>query len=231
MNLRGLLLETGRALMDFLYPPSCLLCGFAHPGECPVCPDCFAAVTDAALRYEPPRRSLDGVSILSVLLPYDHSCRTLVHAFKYHNLPSVANMTGNLLARKSLPLLGSFSGASLVPVPLHPDKLRSRGYNQCRRLADGFSEYSGHPIREDLLTRTVFTGTQTALGAGERRENVRGAFRYTGATSLRGEPVILLDDVMTTGSTLSECVRTLRDGGAGEIAVCVVASPDVGDDG
>ncbi|MHB9030960.1 MAG: ComF family protein, partial [Candidatus Latescibacterota bacterium] len=226
MSVRGAVAEIFHALADFLYPPTCLLCGSACEGEKVICSGCFAALSETSLSFEPPRRTLDAASDIFVLLPYDRTCRTLVHAFKYHGLPSMATLAGDLMARKMLPLLAGYSRAPLVPVPLHPDKFRERGYNQCRRLADGFAAFSGHSIREDLLERTVYTGTQTALDAESRKSNVRGVFRYIGVTSLRGEPVILLDDVMTTGSTLSECARILKEAGAGNIAVCVVATPD-----
>ncbi len=227
---REMIREVFRAVADFLYPPSCLLCGIAIPGEQPLCPECLNAAAECSFRFAPPRRSLDDAASVFALLPYDQTCRTLVHAFKYHNRPAVAFLAGNLMAKRFLHDLSAFSDAPLVPVPLHPDKLRSRGYNQASRLAEGFSAFSGHTVRDDLLARVVFTGTQTALDAVERRKNVHGAFRYTGETSLQGRPVILIDDVMTTGSTITECARALKYGGAGDIAVCVVATPDAGDD-
>jgi len=218
------------ALADFFYPPSCLICENACDGEKAVCSSCHAMISDAALAFDPPRRSMNTIDDIVVLLPYDLNCRKLVHAFKYHGLPSVATMAGNLMARKALLRLASFSDAPLVPVPLHPEKLRQRGYNQCLRIAEGFSSFSGHVIREDLIERVVYTGTQTALDAAERKQNVRGAFRFIGETSLAGKPVILLDDVMTTGSTLEECAGTLKKAGAGNIAACVIATPGIRDD-
>jgi ComF family protein len=230
MTVRRAVVEIFHALADFFYPPVCLLCGKPGEGEKAICPGCLAAVAETSLSYEPPPRTLDAVSDILVLLPYDLTCRMIVHAFKYHGMPSLATLAGDFMARKMLPLLSDYSHAPLVPVPLHPAKLRERGYNQCRRLAEGFAAFSGHVIREDLLERTVYTGTQTALDAESRQSNVRGVFRYIGETALMGEPVILLDDVMTTGSTLAECARVLKAAGAGNIAVCVVATPDMGDD-
>ncbi len=229
MSARETILEVLHAMTDFFYPPSCLLCGYSR-GDDIICPDCLAALTELAAEYEPQRRPPENADAVLILLPYNRACRTLVHAFKYHGLPSAANLAGNFMARKMLPLLSSFSDAPLTPVPLHPSKLRERGYNQCRRIAEGFAAFSGHAIREDLLERAVYTGTQTALDAEKRKENVKGVFRYIGETSLQGSPIILIDDVMTTGSTLSECAKTLKNAGAGKIAVCVVATPNVGDD-
>ena len=92
------------------------------------------------------------------------------------------------------------------------------------------SSPSTYEICGNLLTREKNTNTQTALDHEGRILNVRDAFRYTGERSLSGRPVILIDDVMTTGSTVSECTKALKEGGAGKITVCVVATPDIGID-
>lgn len=222
--------EIFRSMADFLFPPVCLLCDGECPGEEHLCDDCTSILAERALRYEPPTRSLENVRNICILLPYDKACRTIVHAFKYHGMPTVAKKTGVLMSRKALSLLPGYRDALLVPVPLHPEKLRERGYNQCAHIALGFAAFSGQTIREDLLARTVYTGTQTALSQKERKNNVRGVFVYIGKTALTGKRIILLDDVMTTGSTISECARVLTEAGAEEIAVCVVATPDVGAD-
>lgn len=229
MSIGAVILEVWKSLTDFLFPPVCLLCGGECRGEEKICGNCAAIQAERALRYESPPRKLEHVNEVCVLLPYDESCRTLVHAFKYHGMPSVAEMAGRLMSRKALARFPDFGDALLVPVPLHPKKLRERGYNQCGYLAEGFSLFSGHTVRNDLIERTVYTGTQTALNQNERKRNVQGAFSYAGTTSLSGRKIILIDDVMTTGSTLSECARVLAEAGAAEIAVCVVATPDVGE--
>lgn len=229
MSLVATVREVLLSLADFLFPPVCLLCEGECRSEEKVCERCASVLAEEALRYEPPPRSLEHVRNICVLLPYDEACRKIVHAFKYHNLPSLAEHTGGLLSRKMLARIPEYREALLVPVPLHPDKLRERGYNQCELIARGFAAFSGQSIRSDLLARTVYTGTQTALSQEDRKNNVRGVFAYTGKTALTGKSVILLDDVMTTGSTLSECARVLAETGAERIAVCVVATPDEGE--
>ncbi|MDP2982296.1 MAG: ComF family protein [Candidatus Latescibacter sp.] len=223
------LLEMVQALADFLFPPACILCGAGLSGHEKLCRDCHDSVYACALEYSPPARIIEQAVEIAVLLPYHETCRTLVHAFKYHGMPSVAYLMGNLMARKSWARFSKYPSALLVPVPLHPLKLKERGYNQSLKIAEGFASFTGHEIGETLLSRRVYTGTQTALGQEERRRNVQGAFAFSGETALRDRPVILIDDVLTTGSTLAECTRTLKDGGAGDIAICVVATPDVGD--
>jgi len=222
--------EVFRSLGDFLFPPACILCGGECPGDRKFCPSCENRLTERAFDYSPPPRAIKSIDRIFVLLPYDDECRTLVHAFKYHRMPSAARMAGRLMGRKTAGVIGEFRDAILVPVPLHPDRLFERGYNQSALLAEGFASFAGNRIRDDIIARTVRTPTQTALSAEERARNVSGAFRYTGDMSLGGMPVIIVDDVMTTGSTISECARALKSGGAGPVAVCVVATPDAGMD-
>ena len=229
MRVRPALLEMVHALADFMFPPACILCGAGLKGDEKLCRDCHDAVFTCALEYSPPARTLEQAVEIAVLLPYHETCRTLVHAFKYHGIPSVAYLMGTMMARKSWARFSQFPSALLVPVPLHPQKLNERGYNQSLKLAEGFAAFTGQEIGDTLLSRRVYTGTQTALGQEERRRNVQGAFAFSGETALRDRPVILIDDVMTTGSTLAECARALKDGGAGEIAISVVATPDMGD--
>jgi competence protein ComFC len=229
MQVRPVLLEMAHALADFLFPPVCILCGAELSGDDKLCKDCQETIYSNALDYSPSARTFEHAAETAVLLPYHETCRTLVHSFKYHGMPSVAFLMGAMMARKSWARFSKFPSALLVPVPLHPQKLKERGYNQSLKLAEGFAAFTGLEISENLLSRLVYTGTQTALGQEERRQNVQGAFVYSGETALNGRPVILIDDVMTTGSTLAECARALKDGGAGDIAISVVATPDMGD--
>ncbi|MFC1651308.1 ComF family protein [Candidatus Latescibacterota bacterium] len=106
--------------------------------------------------------------------------------------------------------------------------MNERGYNQSERIAEGFSAFSGYEIRTDLLKRNKETRTQTALDHNSRALNVSGAFGFSGGKSLSGKQILLIDDVLTTGSTVFECAKALKVGGAGEIIVCVVATPDAG---
>jgi ComF family protein len=110
----------------------------------------------------------------------------------------------------------------LVPMPLHPARLRQRGYNQALELARPLARALHVPVRHDLLSRTRSTRAQTELGAIARRRNVRGAFAAKPGVAWP-EHVALLDDVMTTGATLAECARVLRRAGVRRIDVWSLA--------
>ena len=222
--------EVFSSVIDFIFPPACPVCRGAFNARDIICPGCIEAITECSYSYIPPERDLTHVDRISILLPYDSICRTLVHALKYHGMKSTGPVLGKLMAKKTLKDYSPPGNSCIVPVPLHPFKLKERGYNQSESLAGGFALFTGFEICNDLLSRTKHTGTQTALDQEQRALNVRNAFRYSGEKSLCGRPVIIIDDVMTTGSTISECAKALKEGGAGDIIVSVVATPGIGMD-
>ena len=145
--------------------------------------------------------------------PYllEGAIREAIHGLKYRNLRAVAPTLGRLLAQ----WLGSsyILGESLVPVPLHPRRLRGRGYNQSALLAKEVSKHTGLGLNEDVLVRTRDSPPQVSLSSREERaRNVEGSFECVG--DARGRRFILVDDVVTTGSTMSACAAALKAGGA-----------------
>ena len=149
----------------------------------------------------------------SVVLLND-AARPLVYSLKYWKHPAVARDMARL-AKKCPGFLEHLAGAVLVPVPICRKRMRARGYNQSRHLADELAKISAGARVEEFLERVRDTGTQTALDAESRRKNVEGAFAISRHKRL--DPFaryVLVDDVFTTGSTLNECARALRDAGA-----------------
>ncbi len=143
------------------------------------------------------------------------TAESIVHALKYQGWPAVAPAMARRLARLRYPDDVERERAALVPVPLAGTRLRERGYNQSAKLAQALAPLWGVPVREDLLERTRSTKTQTRLTPGERSRNVAGAFRARAErASLRGLHLVLVDDVVTTCSTLNACAAALHAGGA-----------------
>lgn len=140
--------------------------------------------------------------------------REAIHAFKYRNIRAAAPELGRLLAQylEAHPMPGEV----LVPVPLHPRRLRSRGYNQAALLARELGKLSGMPVNERLLSRTKNTPPQVQTSNREERQiNMAGSFE--GRNNADGLAVILVDDVTTTGSTLSACAAALKEAGAASV--------------
>jgi ComF family protein len=183
--------------------PHCTTCGHPFFGEVEgerVCPHCLGL--DPAF----------GRGCTAVL--FKGAARALVIELKYHHgLHVLEDMTE--IFRRSAGVLAHVRGAVLVPVPLHPRKLRERGYNQSGLLAEALARASDGAARvEELLVREVDTVTQTAFDRASRRENLKNAFALADGAPLNpAHHYVLVDDVFTTGSTLNGCARVLRRAG------------------
>jgi ComF family protein len=147
--------------------------------------------------------------------------REALHALKFRGERRLANPLGDLLAEVGEAL--STTPELLVPVPLHQARERERGFNQAALIARRLGRAWHVPVHLDVLRRVSATRPQTELTAAERRANVHRAFRLIGPEVVAGCHVALIDDVMTTGATVRECARRLREGGASTVGVLTVA--------
>ncbi|HEX8679703.1 MAG TPA: ComF family protein [Chthoniobacterales bacterium] len=149
--------------------------------------------------------------------------RKLVHDFKYHGQIHLRRPIAAWLSETlDDPRLHGRRFDTVVPVPLHPARQRERGFNQAELLAEVVCADAGlqlHPA----LERIRYTTTQTAFDRAERMENLRGAFRLRRKADVRGSRVLLIDDILTTGSTLSECARVLKANGAVSVHAATAA--------
>jgi ComF family protein len=192
-----------------LTPPLCRQCGDPLPSwrtisvPLGVCPRC---------RRHPP-----AVSHAAAAGTYDGPLRAIVHAIKYEGRRSLARPLASLVRQRCSAVL---EGADvLVPVPLHPRRRRSRGFNQASDLARHL-----HPRVVHALKRTRPTPSQTGLPAAQRHRNMRDAFAAAWrAPDLGGQIVVLVDDVSTTGATIEACARTLLSMGAREVRAVTAA--------
>lgn len=219
--------RAGDAVLDAIYPRRCAGCGRRGGWVCAAC--------EADLpRFAPPwclRCGLPGnrhpcpcnvfspeLGVVRSAAAFDGWLRRAIHAFKYHDEWARADHLGGLLS-EVLAEVGHVDG--LVPVPLHPSRLRRRGYNQTALLAERAGAALGIPI-VPALTRTRRTAQQVGLGGAERQANVGGAF-VADASRARDRRLVLIDDVITTGSTIGACAAALAEGGASEIMAVSLA--------
>lgn len=151
-----------------------------------------------------------------VVGPYERQLRELLIRAKFHADTAALNGLGTLMALAVQREGGWRESAmyALVPMPLHPARLRERGFNQCVELARPLSSLLPVPIRNDLLIRQVDTPHQRGLNAQERRRNLRGAFMVEKAGDVAGKRIVLIDDVITTGTTLRLAAQILVKAGA-----------------
>jgi len=160
---------------------------------------------------------------------YESGLRELIHLLKYNQVRPAANVLGRMLAEAIedlRPLLAS-SQVVVVPVPLHVRKLRQRGFNQSELIARAAVKLQPAAIRLELcataLERRRETKSQIGLSRHQRRENIRGAIVVAKPEEVSGRNVLVVDDVFTTGTTVSECARVLRRAGASKVYVATVA--------
>jgi ComF family protein len=160
---------------------------------------------------------------------YEGGLRELIHLLKYNSVRPAANVLGRMLAEAVVALDPEFPAEPvvLVPVPLHRSKLRQRGFNQAELIARAAMKIA--PVRRRLrwcagvLERKRETASQIGLTSHQRRENLRGAFGVAQPELVKGHEVLVVDDIYTTGATVSECARVLRRAGATKVWVATVA--------
>jgi len=191
--------------------PLCFLCGtpFAGAGTDHVCGSC----STSSPRYDAARAAL----------AYEGASRDLIHAFKYRNKTHLRRPLALLTLERLAEFIQSRRPDLIMPVPLHRKKLSSRGFNQALLLGEIFSHRLNVPLDRWNLRRIRWTVPQVNLAAGDRRANVKGAFAIHDPAQVNGRRVLLVDDVLTTGSTVEECGRVLKTAGAGDVTVVTVA--------
>ncbi len=222
----------GSRLVDALFPPRCAACRRVgamlcpaclervQPVPTPVCRRCGAPVRGATTCVHCQTGSFH-VSAIRAAGVYGHPLSTAIQQFKYNGQRGLYQPLGRMLAQYWL--ARDVSADIVVPVPLHAQRLRERGYNQARLLALEFCRRTRLPLLDgDILRRERETQRQVLLGVTERRQNVAGAFAWHGP-ALGGVKVLLIDDVATTGSTLEACGEALIAAGAAKVWALTVA--------
>ena len=156
---------------------------------------------------------------------YDGTLRELIHLFKYNRIKPAGRLLGGFLDH-ALAGTGLPDSLLLIPVPLWRNKRQARGFNQAEVIARAFASMQpsgGIQLDTASLARMRETASQTGLTRHQRRANVRGAFAVIRPEKVRGRSILLVDDVMTTGTTVNECSRVLLRAGAKEVLVATVA--------
>lgn len=238
--------EWGGAALDLLFPPRCPVCGeLAGPDRRPpLCGPCWSSIirlappwcrvcgmpfwafadrTDpppatcaACLRRRPPYLFARSAA------RYAGTVREALHAFKFLGQATLAAALSELILEVCAGEARRL-GDLVVPVPLHPERERARGYNQSALLARRLAHRLRLPCQMRALERRRATRAQTELTGRERRRNVLGAFSAAEPRVVRDRHVVLVDDVLTTGATVAECARVLIRAGARTVGVVTVA--------
>jgi ComF family protein len=209
-----------RHSITLLKSPFCRICGLPFEGKEEVNHTCGTCI-------QTPKR-FDLARSCGV---YSDGLKDLIHCFKYGHIPQLAKPLGVLLAWGFLKYFQDRAIDMIIPVPLHPKRMRSRGFNQAYLLIQAAlkewlnKEYDRQlpDIATKKLVRIRATQPQTGLGRDLRWKNIRNAFAVTPFSSISNKSVLLVDDVYTTGATVDECARVLKKGGAGRVDVLSLA--------
>lgn len=232
-----------QAFTDLIWPRSCVLCGVVisddqSEGFCPdclsrlmaddfpVCPRCSSTVgpyTDVSQGCSRCRKYRFRFSSAIRLGPYDGRLREAILRMKHLHGEPLAEWLGETWARRQPDRLLASDPQAIVPIPLHWHRRWQRGYNQSAALARSIAETLGCPFQPGWLIRVRPTTSQREQTAGQRWDNVRDAFRVPGIPQVRGAKILLIDDVMTTGATADAAAAALRQAGAAQVALAVLA--------
>ncbi len=202
--------------LDYLTGPFCRTCGYPVQGplsiqECDQCPvpapvydKCRAAVA------------------------YNDTMRGIIHAYKFDGRKRLSKPLSKLLLWGYSKYYSSEIFDAVVPVPLHPSRLREREFNQATEMLRHLERDAGMTVNENVIRRTRPTQPQSTLQGKERFANVAGAFEVVAPEIVRNRRILVVDDIITTGNTVSEIARVLKDAGASDVAVLAVCRATAG---
>jgi ComF family protein len=204
--------------LSLLFPRLCYGCGnHLMRNESLICTECFVIIPRTGYHNQkdnPVEKLFWGRCLIEKAAAFSFynkgsRIRTLIHNLKYKGIKEIGFELGRIYGL-SLKSSGFTEDIDLIlPVPLHPAKKRLRGFNQSEIISMGISGVTGIPVDETSLLRTIVSGTQTRRSRYERWTNVEGIFSVTDQVPLKGKHLLLVDDVITTGSTIESCANEL----------------------
>lgn len=213
-------------LADLLLQAQCPLCQRSTAN--PFCPDCQRQIQQC--QFSQPERTQQEYLSTFAWGHYSGALRRTIAAFKYENKPHLSRPLGHWLADAWLSHPDRSKPCVVIPIPMHPDKQRQRGFNQAVLLAEHFCEQTQLPLQKEGLERSRETVAQFQLSVSEREQNLADAFSLGTAFRKRPPtaPVLLLDDIYTTGATACSAAQTLRRHGIRVQGLIVLARAEMG---
>ncbi len=220
-----------KALGDIIYPRTCPACGASLlRDEVALCISChidlpinpyFEQANNEVRAAFSGRLPLETANTL-LYFNKNGIAQKLIHALKYEDNQAIGFYLGNLLGQKLLPTFKNVPEV-IIPVPLHPDKEKLRGYNQCHSIAKGIAEALGSQVNTTAISRIKANPSQTKLNRAKRWDNVKGIFSLNAPQELEGKHVLLVDDTLTTGATLESCGNTALLAGNVKLSIATLA--------
>ena len=205
------------SILDFFLPRCCPSCKKKlETDEKVICKDCLSSIqvaTEERIQFEYERKFAKDKFISGFyshfIFEKEKALQQLIHSLKYEKRFQNGIFLGEIVGSAIKERMNEWLIDYLIPVPLHSLKKAERGYNQSFYISIGISNQTGIPIKQNLLKRLRPTNSQTTMTFLERKENVEGAFSAEKKNKLTGKNFLLVDDVITTGATTSECAKAL----------------------
>lgn len=221
--------------VDFFLPRLCPACNCTlNQTESLVCSACFNSIKiagDELIKKEYERKFSVDNYVKDFISPFvfekEKVLQFILHRLKYDNDYHVGKALGEITGQIIFKKLQSWKCHLLVPIPLFHSRISERGYNQSFVIARGISKSSGIPVKKNIIKRKRFTNTQTNLSLHERKLNISDAFNVVSPKDIIQKRIAIVDDVITTGATVSECAKVLIDQGALEVFAVSVAIADL----
>lgn len=222
------------SFLDFFLPRFCPSCNKKlTTDEIVVCPDCLEKIQIAGtgrikLEFEKKFSSNGIISDFISLYVFekDKELQHIIHSLKYNKRFLTGKFLGAVLSAHLLQRISEWEIDFIIPVPLHQLKKAERGYNQSLFIAKGLSKGLKIRLADKFIKRKRYTESQTKMNLNERQVNIGGAFKVKRKLNLSGKNILLVDDVITTGSTVLECGKVLLNAGANKVYAVSVAIAD-----
>ena len=205
-------------ILDLIYRKRCYFCGKSKYSV-KMCPECYEELYFAQTE---PNRIINGVNIYSCGM-YEKHLQKLIRGIKYHNQKELGYYLAKFMYEYFCKL-GINKKFQVVPVPLHKNRQRKRKYNHMELVAEEFCKLTGFELNTNLIKRIKDTKPQYKLSRKQRMENLAGAFEVN-KEALLSMPVLILDDICTTGATFEEMINTLKSCGINDITCMSASNP------
>lgn len=211
-------------LLRLLYPVKCIICDAVLREDSAVylCSECHGVLPCHGNGFRK-LREIPYCDSAFAAFKYSDGIDTAIQSMKFKHQPLLAGTLAYLLYERMMESNITSEFDAIIPVPMHPRKKRERGYNQSQLIANELSLYLGIPVLDEVLIKNRYTRPQSQLGREERIRNLDGAFSVKTANKIINKKILLVDDVVTTGTTINNCAKILYERGASALFASVIA--------
>lgn len=229
-----------KAIIDYIFPIRCISCYELNIAEDGLCALCWSKLAFISKPYCQICGSYLEISILEEvtcskclinqpiytsarsIMKFDEYSKILIHAFKYYDKTNLAKIFAKLICHRYENYINNVD--LIIPVPMHKLKRLVRMYNHAYLLALAIAKIVNKPVYYDILIKTKWTKSQASLTKAQREKNLTGSFKINSGKLLQNKKILLVDDVKTTGTTISKCTKLLKNYGAKDVYVVTIAS-------